>query len=366
MLNGKKKEEKEKKEIELNNLKAIYIDSMKTLGLIISIIILFSGCVTLDDQLLLIDDANYSTDLNVDDANFTNLNDTPANYTGASLECVRVNAGETGLEFAVCAAGGGGVIYTGVLPIDVNSDTNVISLDVNAASDWLGLFDGYDSNEFILVVDGNLLFYTQFDLNLLFGENINQMLYDVGDPHFDNVTVDNLSVNGNLTANGNVITGTAKFLMDLIPNDDDQEDLGSNALRWRVLYVHDINALNDVNAGERFCLDGDCILEWSTVTDSNIWSEGFLDDQNALTQDLNMNENNIINVNDFNGQQIFIQTGDLNFFVFDKNILMQTVNGAVTFFPDLNKTCVGSDPNAMACYWVTCGATDCNGVFGME
>jgi hypothetical protein len=37
--------------------------------------------------------------------NFTGLTDTPANYTGNGLDIVRVNAGETGLEFATIAAG---------------------------------------------------------------------------------------------------------------------------------------------------------------------------------------------------------------------------------------------------------------------
>lgn len=39
-------------------------------------------------------------------ADFTSLTDTPANYTGAGLQVVRVNAGETGLEFATVATGG--------------------------------------------------------------------------------------------------------------------------------------------------------------------------------------------------------------------------------------------------------------------
>lgn len=53
---------------------------------------------------------------------FTGLTDTPANYAGAALQVVRVNAGETGLEFAPAAGGAptatienntGGVIENG-------------------------------------------------------------------------------------------------------------------------------------------------------------------------------------------------------------------------------------------------------------
>jgi hypothetical protein len=36
---------------------------------------------------------------------FTGLTDTPANYTGSGLDLVRVNAGETALEFVTVAAG---------------------------------------------------------------------------------------------------------------------------------------------------------------------------------------------------------------------------------------------------------------------
>ena len=38
---------------------------------------------------------------------FTDLTDAPANYTGAALQGIRVNAGETGLEFYTPASGGG-------------------------------------------------------------------------------------------------------------------------------------------------------------------------------------------------------------------------------------------------------------------
>ena len=41
---------------------------------------------------------------------FTGLSDTPGAYTGASLQAVRVNAGETGLEFYT-PSGGGSVLY---------------------------------------------------------------------------------------------------------------------------------------------------------------------------------------------------------------------------------------------------------------
>jgi len=109
------------------------------------VILFFSGCTTLDPPMW-IDDANYySTDLNVDDANFTNLNDTPVNYVGSGNQCVAVNAGETGLEFIVCAASG--------LP-DTTLDVNI-----NALFNFLG--KSYDWNK-----DQNFLSSNIFDLNL--------------------------------------------------------------------------------------------------------------------------------------------------------------------------------------------------------
>ena len=42
----------------------------------------------------------------VETASFTDLSGVPNNYTGDALKVVRVNAGETGLEFATIAGGG--------------------------------------------------------------------------------------------------------------------------------------------------------------------------------------------------------------------------------------------------------------------
>lgn len=41
--------------------------------------------------------------------NFTGLYDTPSSYAGSSTKCVKVNAGETALEFGDCAVGGSGI-----------------------------------------------------------------------------------------------------------------------------------------------------------------------------------------------------------------------------------------------------------------
>jgi tartrate dehydratase beta subunit/fumarate hydratase class I family protein len=57
---------------------------------------------------------------------FTGLTDTPANFTGASLQAVRVNAGETALEFYTPAAGGA------TLDHDVNQTTHGFSVN-----DWV-------------------------------------------------------------------------------------------------------------------------------------------------------------------------------------------------------------------------------------
>lgn len=461
---------------------------MRRAFLAIGLLLIIMGCI--DDQQtpnIVIDDSNYNVyggDIN----DFTDLNDTPNSYSGASLKCIRVNSGETGLEFTICASGGGaGTTYTGILPIYIDNDANTISLDINSLSNWIGLFDGYDSNAFILWTDGNQTFYTQIDLNNLLGANINNLYYGSGAPHFGNTTTNGLAVNGNAGFYGNVITGTSEFLMNLIPDSDNQQYIGSISNRWKAAYIIDINA-TDINA-ERFCLNGDCITDWNEIggltlgdlyaifptnpigdenvsdnitvnwtglqnyptsctagdfvtavgdtltcntpnytIDTNYDNQDFnntmdnryvnedqlplgdsdiqdditltnitqiqnrafdnitnrlfslismddnsnldaryvnesnyiVDDNNALKDDLNANGKSIIKVHDINAEAAYIETGDMNFYVFDMNVIIQTANGAIWGYPDENKFCVGKDPAIRACMWID----DLNAVFG--
>lgn len=62
----------------------------------------------------------------------------------------------------------------------------------------------------------------------------------------------------------------------------------------------DFNTMGDVNA-QSFCFkDGTgCISTWfedTAGTDTNVWSEGWLNDDNSLTQDLNVNDYNLVAV----------------------------------------------------------------------
>jgi len=122
------------------------------------------GCISSNPGLILSQDVN-KTVVGGDINSFLDLNDTADSYVDQTTLCVKVNADENGLVFGSCAVGGGGVVYTGVLPIVVDADANTIRLDVNTASDWIGVFDGFDSNEFVLWVDANLNFVRQVDGN---------------------------------------------------------------------------------------------------------------------------------------------------------------------------------------------------------
>jgi len=129
-------------------------------------------------------------------------------------------------------------------------------------------------------------------------------------------------------------------------------------------YYHLTNYLNelinDFNNAVENATD-----KWTT---ENINTQGTYDfDSNSFNIDINLGGNNIINANDINATNLFIETGDLNLFVYDKNIVMQTANGGtISFFPDLNKTCIGNTPDKRVCYWLSCGVSDCNGVFGIS
>ena len=61
-------------------------------------------------------------------ATFTGLLDTPADYTGAALQLVRVNAAATALEFSSAGTG----VYTGGQGIDIDG-SNVITVDIGTA-----------------------------------------------------------------------------------------------------------------------------------------------------------------------------------------------------------------------------------------
>ena len=76
---------------------------------------------------------------------FTQLVDTPSTYTGAGGQCVKVDSGESGLEFGSCGSGGGGLEASGVYLY--NDSTTLYfndtyageNLAVNSSDYWDGL-----------------------------------------------------------------------------------------------------------------------------------------------------------------------------------------------------------------------------------
>ena len=96
----------------------------------------------------------------------------------------------------------------------------------------------------------------------------------------------------------------------------------------------------------------------------NIFTQGsYSVDTNSWLIDLNVGGNNVINVNDVNATNInanfvLIQTGDMNFFIYDKNIIAETALGRIFWLPDQNCTCIGTE--TIGCNCLTCNGGDCN------
>lgn len=73
---------------------------------------------------------------------FTNLTDVPASYTGASLKIVRVNAGETGLEFATASGAGVSPFYSTVPVVPVVGSFTLSGATASMAQTTRGVLMG--------------------------------------------------------------------------------------------------------------------------------------------------------------------------------------------------------------------------------
>ncbi len=77
--------------------------------------------------------------VNTGDQDFLTLPDTPNTYVGQALKTVRVNAGATGLEFAV-GGGGGGTVDTIVEGVNISVDATDPANPIVSA--FIGNIDG--------------------------------------------------------------------------------------------------------------------------------------------------------------------------------------------------------------------------------
>lgn len=63
--------------------------------------------------------------------NLTELSDTPSSYSGETGNCLKVNAGETGVEFGACGGGGGsGHVHDQ----DLNTTDDVVFSNLNVTN----------------------------------------------------------------------------------------------------------------------------------------------------------------------------------------------------------------------------------------
>jgi len=97
-------------------------------------------------------------------------------------------------------------------------------------------------------------------------------------------------------------------------------------------------------------------------TDTNYATAGIINsDTNGFNIDVNAGGNSMIEALDINATNIYIQTtGDMNFFVFNKNVTIQTASGMVEIIPDKNMVCMGNNPIEKFCFW----NSDSNGYVG--
>lgn len=119
-----------------------------------------------------------------------------------------------------------------------------------------------------------------------------------------------------------------------------QTDLNS------ILQIPDFNNMI-INLGET--------QGWNTGgTDTNYATEGIINpDTNGFNIDINAGGNSIIEALDINATTIYIKTTDMNFFVHDKNVTIETNSGMVEIIPDLNMICTGNNPIQKFCTWTT-------------
>jgi len=207
----------------------------------------------------------------------------------------------------VGGGGGAGVSYTGVLPVVTDNDANIVYLDVNALSDWAGLFDGNNSEYYVswenflnvptafpygtpigdanLATDFNSVFYKQIDANVLFA-----LISDVNG-------ADNLRI---LWTDGNLTYWKQADLNTWLPQNYSTILDTNGADNLRAL-------ITDVN--KNFALISDVNGNYSLVSDTNgadalriLWVDANANfvPYNGADYDLQMGNNNILTDQDIN------------------------------------------------------------------
>src|SRR3990170_7447916 len=108
---------------------------------------------------------------------FLDLTDTPNSYSGEGANCVKVNVGETGLEFGSCTAGAGGDIESvqGDIYITNGSNSGAVNLifnetKLNQTIDDRSINSYIDTqkttNGFYLFNDTSTIFFNDTQLNI--------------------------------------------------------------------------------------------------------------------------------------------------------------------------------------------------------
>jgi len=159
---------------------------------------------------------------------FLNLYDTPSTYTGSGTQCIKVNAGETALEFGACGDGdsnfsatdfqssfdanftGTGLDYNQTDTIFFYNQTDTIFF--YNQTDTIFFYNQTDTVYFYNQTD-TVYFYNQTTISPSLGYNMTTISPSLGYNMTQN-NFQNLSVVGNVTVGGNFSVGAADFWVD--------------------------------------------------------------------------------------------------------------------------------------------------------
>jgi len=172
-----------------------------------------------------------------------------------------------------------------------NSFTDIDLNDLNDLNMGWGLDYNIDGNTLNLFVDQN-------DVKTWGKVDASAGTDPEPDYFYDTLTF--ISGDGSITITGNAATDTLDLRSIGGSGTADGNIYSLGILSDLNIFQIDLNTIGDVNAF-RLCINGDCISAWAdlnlgSLNDTNVWTEGWLDDVNALVNDLNLNNNDILNV----------------------------------------------------------------------
>lgn len=116
--------------------------------------------------------------------NFTQLVDTPSSYTGQGGNCVKVNIGETALEFSACGVGGGGFTTDQNEELNTTGAPTFKNLTINTTGYGFAL--NGKVLDFFVIAGGSFRFNNGTTPGMIYNTSTNDL--DMADGAISNVT----------------------------------------------------------------------------------------------------------------------------------------------------------------------------------